>query len=138
MMRLPVIDGNGKTLTRYQCMRYALDRSGVLTILPNASSVKQVEQLLEFFEADSEEMNYSVIGSFSSSEAVGKYVYCNHCKPCPVWLDIILINKYYDLAKMEISWQLRIIKGLKNTLTTASDAFTASAAVRLVSIKWLG
>ena len=32
-------------------------------------------------------------------DASGKCVYCNHCKPCPVGLDIGLINKYYDLAK---------------------------------------
>ena len=25
-------------------------------------------------------------------------MYCNHCRPCPVGLDIGLINKYYDLA----------------------------------------
>ena len=26
-------------------------------------------------------------------------LYCNHCKPCPVGLDIGLINKYYDLSR---------------------------------------
>ena len=26
-------------------------------------------------------------------------VYCNHCQPCPVGLDVGLINKYYDLAR---------------------------------------
>ena len=31
-------------------------------------------------------------------EAGGKCVYCNHCQPCPMGLDIALINKYYDLA----------------------------------------
>ena len=34
-----------------------------------------------------------------SSQASGKCVYCNHCKPCPVGIDIGLVNKYYDLAK---------------------------------------
>ena len=27
-------------------------------------------------------------------------VYCKHCQPCPVGLDIGLINKYYDLARL--------------------------------------
>ena len=27
-------------------------------------------------------------------------VYCNHCRPCPAGLNIGLINKYYDLAKI--------------------------------------
>lgn len=89
----------GKALTRYQCIQYALDRPGVLTVLPGVGSVKQVEELLGFFEAGEEEKDYSIIGSFSPAEAVGKCVYCNHCKPCPMGLDIGLINKYYDLAQ---------------------------------------
>ena len=28
-----------------------------------------------------------------------KCTYCNQCQPCPLKLDIGLINKYYDLAK---------------------------------------
>lgn len=27
-------------------------------------------------------------------------MYCNHCQPCPTGLEIGLINKYYDLAKL--------------------------------------
>ena len=26
-------------------------------------------------------------------------MYCNHCQPCPMGLDVGLINKYYDLSK---------------------------------------
>lgn len=89
----------GKALTQYQCIQYALDRPGVLTVLPGMSSVAQVEHLLGFFGATETEKDYSVIGSFSPAEAVGKCVYCNHCKPCPRGLDIGIINKYYDLAR---------------------------------------
>jgi len=89
----------GEALTQYQCIQYALDRPGVLTVLPGMSSVRQAEHLLGFFEATEAEKDYSVIGSFSPAEAVGKCVYCNHCKPCPLGLDIGIINKYYDLAR---------------------------------------
>lgn len=89
----------GKALTHYQCMQYALDRPGVLTVLPGMSSAQQVEHLLGFFEATEAERDYSVIGSFSPAEAVGKCVYCNHCKPCPAGIDIGIVNKYYDLAR---------------------------------------
>lgn len=89
----------GRALTQYQCMQYALDRPGVLTVLPGMGSVEQVEHLLGFFEAGDDEKDYSVIGTFSPAEAVGKCVYCNHCKPCHVGMDIGLVNKYYDLAQ---------------------------------------
>ena len=103
----------GKALTKYQCMKYALDRPGVLTILPGASSVKQVEELLGFFKASEEEKDYSVIGSFSPAEAAGKCVYCNHCKPCPVGIDIGLVNKYYDLAVNGDTMAVKHYKGLE-------------------------
>lgn len=89
----------GTALTEYQCMRYVLDKPGVLTLLPGIRDKSDVERLLAYYDKTEEELDYSVIGSFAPAEASGKCVYCNHCKPCPVGLDIGLINKYYDLAK---------------------------------------
>lgn len=89
----------GQALTEYQCIRYALDRPGVLTVLPGAQSMLEVEKLLQYESQPEEAVDYSVIGSFSPPQARGKCVYCNHCKPCPVGIDIGLVNKYYDLAK---------------------------------------
>lgn len=90
----------GTPLTEYQCIRYALDKPGVLTVLPGAKTVSEVKKLLAYYEQSEAARDYSVIGSFAVPEANGKCVYCNHCKPCPVGLDIGLINKYYDLAKV--------------------------------------
>ena len=73
----------GKALSQYQCIRYCLDKPGVLTVC----------------DQPEEAMDYSVIGSFAPPAATGKCVYCNHCKPCPMGIDIGLVNKYYDLAK---------------------------------------
>lgn len=88
----------GKALTRYQCIQYALDKPGVLTVLPGVRSKKDVEELLGFFEASPEERDYEVLGTFTPKDAVGNCVYCNHCQPCPMGLNVGLINKYYDLA----------------------------------------
>ena len=90
----------GKALTPFQCIRYALDKPGVLTVLPGAQSVSEVETLLTYDQQSEEALDYSVIGSFAPVDAYGKCVYCNHCRPCPAGLDIGLINKYYDLARM--------------------------------------
>ncbi|MBQ9438731.1 MAG: aldo/keto reductase, partial [Lachnospiraceae bacterium] len=88
----------GRALTLYQCIRYSLDKPGVLTVLPGAKSTAEVEKLLAYYDASDEETDYSVIGSFAPPDASGKCVYCNHCKPCPAGLNIGLVNKYYDLA----------------------------------------
>ncbi len=90
----------GQALTQYQCIRYALDKPGVLTVLPGVSDTADVERLLGYCDADEDACDYSVIGSFAPPQADGKCVYCNHCKPCPAGIDVGLVNKYYDLARM--------------------------------------
>ncbi|MDO4383825.1 MAG: aldo/keto reductase [Eubacteriales bacterium] len=89
----------GAALTEHQCIQYALDKPGVLTVLPGIRGKKDLDRILGFLDATPEERDYSVIGSFAPSEAAGKCVYCNHCKPCPAGLDVGLINKYYDLSR---------------------------------------
>ncbi len=87
-----------KALTEYQCIQYALDKPGVLTVLPGIRDRNDLNRLMGYFNASNEERDYSVIGTFAPSNAKGVCVYCNHCQPCPAGLDVGLINKYYDLA----------------------------------------
>ena len=89
----------GNALTEYQCIQYALDKPGVLTVLPGIRNCEDLRRILGFLNAAAEEKDYSVLGSFAPQDAAGKCVYCNHCQPCPAGLDVGLINKYYDLAK---------------------------------------
>ncbi len=89
----------GKALTAYQCIRYCLDKPGVLTVLPGVRDTADVEALLAYENQTEEATDYSVIGSFAPPQASGKCVYCGHCKPCPAGIDVGLVNKYYDLAR---------------------------------------
>ena len=89
----------GRALTEYQCIQYALDKPGVLTVLPGVRGREDLERVLGFLDASQEERDYSVLGTFAPAEAAGACVYCNHCQPCPAGLDVGLINKYYDLAR---------------------------------------
>lgn len=89
----------GKALTEYQCIQYALDKPGVLTVLPGVRNMADLNRVLGFCNAAPEEKDYSILGSFAPQDATGKCVYCNHCQPCPAGLDVGLINKYYDLAR---------------------------------------
>jgi len=89
----------GKALTEYQCIQYALDKPGVLTVLPGVRNREDLRRVLGFLDALPEERDYSIIGTFAPQDAAGKCVYCNHCQPCPAGLDVGLINKYYDLAR---------------------------------------
>ena len=89
-----------QAMTPAQCIQYALDRPGVITVMQGPANVKELKQNLAYFETDSDERDYSVIGSFTPDDTKGKCVYCKHCHPCPAGLDIGLINKYFDLVKL--------------------------------------
>ena len=58
-----------------------------------------MQDALAFFDAPREERDYSILSSFAPADAMNKCVYCQHCHPCPMDLDIALINKYYDLNR---------------------------------------
>lgn len=88
----------GVALSHAQCLQYALDRPGVLTVVPGVLTMEHLDQLLAFLSASEEERDYSVIGSFTAQTISGTCVYCNHCQPCPAGIDVGLVNKYYDLA----------------------------------------
>lgn len=89
----------GQALTRAQCLSYALDRPGVITVLPGVRNSADVEELLAYLDATPEERDYSILGSLSPDARGGSCVYCNHCQPCPEGIPIGLTNKYYDLAR---------------------------------------
>lgn len=87
-----------KALTKEQCIQYCLDRPAVLAVVPGARSVADLDELLKYLTASAEEKDYSIISQFTPESAIGHCVYCNHCQPCPMGIDIGLINKYYDLS----------------------------------------
>ena len=90
----------GKALTPAQCIQYALDRPAVVSVMQGAGNIEELKQNLAYLDTTKEERDYSIIGSFTPDDTKGKCVYCKHCHPCPMGLDIGLINKYYDLTKL--------------------------------------
>lgn len=88
----------GMALTQYQCIQYALDKPGVLTVLPGVRGRQDLAKLLGFFDASPQERDYSILGTCTPETATPHCVYCSHCAPCPQGLDVALINKYYDLS----------------------------------------
>ena len=90
----------GRALTQHQCIQYALDRPGVVSVLPGIRSMADLEQTLAFLDAPAEARDYSVLGGLTPRSSDPACVYCNHCQPCPAGLEIGLINKYYDLAQL--------------------------------------
>lgn len=90
-----------KALTPVQCIHYALSRPGVVSVLPGVSSRVQLEEALRYVDAAESERDYSLIAKSPKYALTGKCMYCNHCRPCAVNIDIAMVTKLYDLAVVQ-------------------------------------
>ena len=89
----------GVAFTPKQCIHYALTRPGVSSILCGYDTKEQIDEAVSYETATTEELDYaSVIASAPMHSYMGQCTYCGHCKPCPVNIDIAMVNKFYDLA----------------------------------------
>ena len=54
--------------------------------------------VLAYYNTSREDRDYSYIANAKHQDMEGVCIYCNHCQPCPVGIDIGAVNKYLDLA----------------------------------------
>ena len=89
----------GVTFTPAQLIHYALTRPAVASILCGYDTPAQVDQAVAYETADADARDYaSVIASAPLHAYMGQCTYCGHCRPCPMDIDIAMVNKFYDLA----------------------------------------
>ena len=89
-----------QAMTAAQCIQYALDKPGVMTVLPGVGSAEELMGILSYLDASEAQRDYAAVSALAPDAEKGACVYCRHCHPCPAGLDIGLINKYYDLSQL--------------------------------------
>ena len=89
-------------LTPVQCIHYALTRPAVASFLAGYDTPQHVMDAVAYETAGQEEKDYaSVLAGAPRHAYHGQCTYCGHCKPCPMEIDIAMVNKLYDLATMQ-------------------------------------
>ena len=89
----------GVAFTPKQCIHYVLTRPGICSILCGYDTREQISEAVSYEDATEEEKDYaSVIAGAPLHAYLGQCTYCGHCKPCPMEIDIPMVNKFYDLA----------------------------------------
>jgi len=91
-----------KPLTVSQCIHYALSRPAVSSALVGCKSPEEIREAVKYFDLTDAERDYTEILSSVRGGLHGSCVYCNHCQPCPSEIDIATVNKYLDIAKLDI------------------------------------
>ena len=85
--------------TPVQCIHYALTRPAVCAVMCGYDTKEQVDAAVAYETATDEEKDYaSVIAGAPLHSYHGQCTYCGHCQPCPMEIDIAMVNKFYDLA----------------------------------------
>lgn len=112
----------GVAFTPAQLIHYALTRPGVSSILCGYDTKEQVDEAVYFENASDDEKDYaSVIANAPLHSYRGQCTYCGHCKPCPVDIDIAMVNKFYDLATAQSSIPESVSQHYKALKHTASE-----------------
>ncbi|MBR5502038.1 MAG: aldo/keto reductase [Oscillospiraceae bacterium] len=92
----------GVALTPVQCLHYALTRPAVAAVMTGFDTPQHVIEAAGYCTATEEEKDYaSVLANAPRHAFSGQCTYCGHCKPCPMDIDIAMVNKLYDLATMQ-------------------------------------
>lgn len=92
----------GKPLTVAQCVNYALSRPSVASVLLGCQTPDEILRAMEYFKLDDKEKDYAEILGTIRNDFKGNCVYCNHCQPCPSDIDIATVNKYLDIARLDL------------------------------------
>lgn len=88
--------------TPVQCIHYALTRPAVASVLCGYDTKAQVDEAVAYENATDDEKDYAkVIAGAPLHSYMGQCTYCGHCKPCPSDIDIAMVNKFYDLVRMQ-------------------------------------
>ena len=89
----------GVALTSAQCLGYALSRPAVASIMAGAHSVEQLRESAAYCDTSDEERDYAgALASFPRVSWVGHCIYCSHCAPCPMKIDVADVTKFLNLA----------------------------------------
>jgi predicted aldo/keto reductase-like oxidoreductase len=87
-----------RPLTVAQCIHTALTRPSVVGALVGGATREEVLEAVAYLGKSDAERDYSAVLRDFQGDFKGHCVYCNHCLPCPAYIDIAQVNKYLDLA----------------------------------------
>jgi predicted aldo/keto reductase-like oxidoreductase len=113
--RVPKYQTGGETfqvriateVTPVQCLSYTRAQLGVSLALAGVKTTAEMEAALHALEATEAECDYGPLLVDFGRYVEGECVYCNHCLPCPVLIDIGQVNRLLDAAQWGLTDSLR-------------------------------
>lgn len=92
----------GKAMTPVQCIEYALTRPGVAAVMVGCRNRDEIQAALKWCHAGKEEKDYAVVmAGMEKFSWQGHCMYCGHCAPCPVGIDVANVTKLLNLVRAQ-------------------------------------
>ena len=91
-----------KPMTVNQCIHYALSRPAVFSSLLGCQTGTEVRDAIKYLDASEGEKDYTQFIGELQNDFSERCVYCSHCQPCPEEIDIATVNKYLDIAMLDV------------------------------------
>jgi predicted aldo/keto reductase-like oxidoreductase len=84
-----------------QCIHYALTRPAVVSVLAGCKNRAEVLEAVGYLNLSDPERDYSALIENYQGDFRGNCMYCNHCLPCPSFIDVAAVTKYLDIAALQ-------------------------------------
>ena len=92
----------GRALTLCQCLHYALTRPGVASVMSGARNLEELKTSIAYEDAPEAERDYAAaLAALPRISWVGHCMYCGHCAPCPVGIDVASVTKFLNLTRAQ-------------------------------------
>lgn len=88
-----------KAFTPVQCISYALTRPAAAAVMCGAKDASELDAALMYLTATDAQRDYTgVLSGLDRYTFSGHCLYCGHCAPCPVGIDVANVTKYLNLC----------------------------------------
>ena len=114
-----------RPLTTAQLIHYALDTPCVASVLPGCKNAAEMIDAANYLKTSQAERDYTEIISNVRKDFRGSCVYCSHCQPCPEEIDIAMVHRYLDIARIRPDNLPPDLRKHYSKLNKGADACTA-------------
>ena len=112
----------GVAMSPAQCIEYCLTRPAVASVIAGYSQLDQIGAAVAYETASAQERDYAAVLANAPMHAYfGNCIYCGHCQPCTVGINIAEVNKLADLALMQDEVPQSVREHYLSLDATASD-----------------
>ncbi len=89
------------------CLSYALAQMGVSAVVPGVKNMEELQATLAYLDTAPAQRDYSALIESFQRDLKGTCVYCNHCLPCPVGIDVARTLRLLSASAAGVSDSLR-------------------------------